>query len=383
MSTLCGVENTTFLEALKATPELDKRDNRGKRHELWFVLLGFILALLRNKDGSLSQIHRSMRNTNQLLCQFLGIKIRLVVSRSELPIILQKVDLEWFKNILFIHFGIGLPATCTKWFACDGKELRGTIAKGKTKGEVTVMVVSHEEGLTIAQDFYNGRKESEKESVRSLLKETGLEKQKLSLDALHFSPKTTTQIARSGGIYLIGLKENQAELYHHMKWISTRLKPKSRWDTGEEKGHGRIESRKYTAFDIQKEDFQDRWKDASLKTLIKVDRVVYDCKKRIQSHQTAFYMSNQEINPINKFELFHAVRNHWQVEVNNHIRDCSLKEDTLRTIKDGISKIASVARTLVLNVLSKLNVRNIKAQLENFADNFQDLLAKLRDIHFL
>lgn len=320
-----------------------------------------------------------MCNTNELLCNFLGIEIRPVVSRSQLPIILQEIDLKWFEYILFAYFGTALP----DWFACDGKELRGTIAKGCTKGEVTVMVTSHEERLTVAQDFYNGKKESEIESVRALLKETELDKQKISLDALHFCPKTAEQIVNSGGIYLIGLKGNQPELYHHMEWISTRLKAKSQWIGEEEKGHGRIESRKYKAYDVQKEDFQDRWQYASLKTLVRVDRRVYDCKKRTYSCQTAYYMSNQEVTKINKYELFHAVRNHWQIEVNNYIRDCSLREDSFRTLKDGVSKIAATARTLVLNILAKLNVKNIKAQLENFADNFPDLLTKLREINFL
>ncbi len=88
------------------------------------------MALLRKRAETLSSAHRSICNTNVMLCQFLGIELRSVVSRSELPLILQKVDLKWFEQILFNHFGIKLPTTCTKWFACDGKELRGSVAHG-------------------------------------------------------------------------------------------------------------------------------------------------------------------------------------------------------------------------------------------------------------
>jgi predicted transposase YbfD/YdcC len=94
-------------------------------------------------------------------------------------------------------------------------------------------------------------------------------------------------------------------------------------------------------------------------------------------------MSNQPISKTNKDELFHAIRNHWQVETSNHIRDVTLNEDNLKTSKKRISRIAAGVRTLTISILSKMNVKNIKAQLEKFADNFQNLLTHLRAVNFL
>lgn len=106
-------------------------------------------------------------------------------------------------------------------------------------------------------------------------------------------------------------------------------------------------------------------------------------KKQTESKETAYYMSNQPISETHKDELFHAIRNHWQVETCNHIRDITLKEDDLRTSQKGVSRITAGVRTLVISILSKMNVKNMKAQLEKFADNFQDLLTHLRAINFL
>ena len=213
MTTLSGDKiTTTFLETLQTTESLDQRDNRGKRHELWFVLLGFVIAFLRNRDGGLSSLHRSMVNTNKELCAFLGIEIKPVVSRAELPIVLQNIDIELFDSILFEYLGVRLPQSLAKWFSCDGKELRGSILKGTTRGEVIVTAVSHQDRITVAQDFHDGQKESERPCVRSLLKTTALEKEKITLDALHFCPDTLNQIEQAGGTYLVGLKENQKEL---------------------------------------------------------------------------------------------------------------------------------------------------------------------------
>lgn len=95
-------------------------------------------------------------------------------------------------------------------------------------------------------------------------------------------------------------------------------------------------------------------------------------------------MSNQPISKTNKDELFHAIRNHWQVETSNHIRDVTLNEDNLKTSKKRISRIPAGVRTLTISILSKkMNVNNIKAQLEKFADNFQNLLTHLRPVNFL
>ena len=94
------------------------------------------------------------------------------------------------------------------------------------------------------QDYYCGQKESEVLIVRRLLEKSGLVSEKVSLDALHCKPMTLELMARSKGKYLVGLKDNQKELKKQIKQaIENRaclLK-----SCGVEKGHGRIDVRKY------------------------------------------------------------------------------------------------------------------------------------------
>ena len=56
-------QEKTFYEHLQTIEGLDLRDSRGKKHDLAFVLLGVMIGLLRDRDGKLSSIHRSMVNT--------------------------------------------------------------------------------------------------------------------------------------------------------------------------------------------------------------------------------------------------------------------------------------------------------------------------------
>ncbi len=63
----------TFFEALQTTPEIDMRDNRGKTHNLPLILLEFVCALLCNRDGNQSSIHRHMQAHHQRLSEELGL----------------------------------------------------------------------------------------------------------------------------------------------------------------------------------------------------------------------------------------------------------------------------------------------------------------------
>ena len=80
---------TSFVTKLKRL--IDKRDNRGKRHELAFVLGGVVLAIMSGRSYA-SSIHRFMKNRLKWLCQVLGYRDAQAVSRAQLPRILDGVD---------------------------------------------------------------------------------------------------------------------------------------------------------------------------------------------------------------------------------------------------------------------------------------------------
>ncbi len=325
----CQKDNRSFFVKLQKAEGLDLRDNRGKRHDLAVVLVGVAIAVLSNRDGCLSSIRRHLTNHYEKLVVALGVEKKRPVSRSQLPRILEKVAVEVFDNLLFEHFGIELAESERKWFASDGKELRGSMASGAKRGEAVVQVVAHENGRTIAQDYYCGQKEAEAVIVRNLLKESDLSGQKISLDALHCQVKTLEMIVESKGKYLVGLKNNQKELRRQV--IKTSENRASFYRTKEtEKGDGRIETRRYEIYDILEMEKAQRWKNCEIRTAIKVRREREELKSGKKSVETSYYVSSE----VGKYEeIVEAIRNHWQVETNNHIRDCTLKEDEMQTKK--------------------------------------------------
>jgi len=332
-------EETTFYEELQKAEGLDLRDNRGKRHDLAFILLGVIMGLLRKRDGNLSSIHRSMVNTHDKLCKHLSVEIPNAVSRAQLPRILGKVNLLKFEQILFEHFTIELSEQEKQWFAGDGKELRGSIEKGSKRGEVLVQLVRHKDGCVLGQSRYNGEKESEKPCLRNLIEAKNAQNQKITADALHLNPLMTSMIEQGKGIFVIGLKENQKELLADMKWHIKNHNPLASHSTVD-KGHGRLEQRHYYHFDVSKEYFDKRWETTGFQSLFKVVRHRTILKNDEHSEETAYYISNAKLSNKTEcaVEYFCAIRNHWSVEVNNHIRDVSLSEDNLRTKKSLLQK---------------------------------------------
>jgi len=89
--------------------------------------------------------------------------------------------------------------------------------------QAVVIALSHESKTVLGQSPQVGKKSSEIPVVRKLIKATGLERNKLTLDAHHCNPKTTGQIHRAEGQYLIQVKENQPTLLKQLKYAGPTL----------------------------------------------------------------------------------------------------------------------------------------------------------------
>jgi len=143
------------------------------------------------------------------LCQALQLTNQTIISRAQLPRLLAKVNGTVLAELVFQRFGLVLTTQQQAWFAADGKELRGSIKAGNKRGEVCVSLLAHATETIVGQTYYNGNKESERPAVAQLLVNTGMQNQKITLDALHLIPLTISSIHRDGGTYLVGLKANQ------------------------------------------------------------------------------------------------------------------------------------------------------------------------------
>ena len=368
-------DKATFSQLLNQTPGLDGRDNRDKKHAIALVISRLVMALCAGRDGRLSSLHRHMVNHYDALRQATNSPQQKPVSRSQLPLLLAKINGVLFAKLFFEWVGVEWDESQKRWFACDGKELRGSIEADQRRRQACVSALDHTTRLVVGQTYYQGQKESERPATRQLLNDAGLYSQKLSLDALHLNPLTVNAIADAGGIYLIGLKANQQALHRYCichalcgRVAFTRLDDSRR-------GHGRVEQRSYRCFALVRSTLDTRWHAGGPLSLVVVSRRRETLRGTLLSEELSYFVSNAEpTTQAHADELFDAVRHHWQVEVMHYQREVTLAEDVFRTGVEAINRLMSSLRTLTMSLLSRCKPKNMAAQLDNFADNLQALI---------
>ncbi len=369
----------SFIKALHSLP--DPRDNRGKRINLAFIVGAVVLAIMSGRSKP-SSIHRYIWNKADWLRKVTKMPGARLISRAHLPRLLRIVPLGELNEIIETHFGVRLEVNQDdEWVAIDGKTLRGTTRADDKQGERTLLAVTHTKRDILAQRPMSGPKTSEITAARELLRETGLEKGKVTLDALHMNPTTTAQINLAGGIYIIQVKDNQEELRKQCKRLAAEDVSLDTITTVE-KGHGRHETRKGVFFDMEKIKFAERWSDSGIRTLIMIERQTVKTAQRKVSSEISYYVSNQEVNleqPNVRSELFTAIRRHWGVESENWIRDVTFNEDNVKTKCADQAHVMACLRTFVVKLFRKANLKNFQAALETFCDcpdKFTDFLCQ-------
>jgi predicted transposase YbfD/YdcC len=372
-----------FVDLLKnELPE--HRDNRGKRHPLALVIAAFVLATLVGRQ-KLSSIHRFMRNRTDWLHELIQTPKIKPISRAHLPRLLDGLNWSVLNELIERCFGVRIQSHETqKWVAIDGKALRGTLDAGEKQN--LILAVVHDTREVVAQARQCGDKSSEIPVVRELLKNSGLEKQKVSLDAHHFNPTTTAQIDQAGGLYLTQVKENQAIFLQQCKMLHTQFLPLVE-TIAHDKEHGRVTTRSTHLFSLTSLTLDSRWKNSGLSTLIVVERETFESTKQKTSFDTSYYVSNAvlESNVIKPLaeELTQAIRFHWGVESNNWIRDVTFNEDHIKTKAGNQAQIMALLRGLAIELIRKTSPKNFQAAIENFSDSVSNLESMLKQVKFL
>ncbi len=293
--------------------------------------------------------------------------------------------IDWFELNAAVdnQFGVRLEKNAqNEWTAIDGKTLRGT----DHHLERTLLAVTHTTRTLQAQRPMTGPKDSGITAARDLLRETGLAEGRVTLDALHFNPKTTAQIDQAGGGYMIQVKDNQPALKAQLMAWATQVKPVGHLRPPAEKAHGRIETRHGTFIALDGLQVDPRWAASGLRTLLVIQRQTVEIASQLHSTETSYYVSNLAVSPDQptvQADLFQSVRGHWRVEADNYIRDVTFCEDDVKTQNGNQGHVLASLRTLTMGLIRKANLPNFRAALDDFADNTQLFKDFLQQVNFL
>jgi len=375
-----GETEQKFIHALKELP--DTRDNRGKRHSLVMLIVTVVFATLVSRS-KVSSIHRYMDNKIQWLREITGIHDAKVISRAHLPRMLTKLDWVALSVVINDCYGEQVKALILdEWISADGKVLRGTLKSGEK--QAIIHAVSHESRIDVAQACQAGDKSSEITVMREFMKETGLEKSKMSLDAHHCNPETMAQIEQAGGQYLIQVKENQPKLLEYCRNLGGQLSFAETVDY--DLSHGLVCTREAHLHQLNLSAIDSRWSKSGLRTLVIMNREAFNKATQEISDETSYYLSNyqHEHKQHTVSHLAKVIRGHWVVESNNWQLDVTFGEDSVKTKNGSQALIMGKLRCFSMNLIrwSKKGINNFQASIEKFTDSPDALISMLKQVNF-
>jgi hypothetical protein len=209
-----GSELIQLLRTLK-----DHRRKQGRRHPLEKVLLIIIMAIMAGAKSERA-IVRFGKNNKKALVRALRIERKEVPERSVIKGVIENIDFKTLQKI-FQTWAINVVSVKEKDFVgIDGKALRGTVKNSQNSLQNFMSIVSvfaSKRKQVLSSGRIQTKKESEIPSVRELIEMLDLRDVTFTLDALHCQEETVKTIKKSKNHYIIGVKENQKNLFLDIK----------------------------------------------------------------------------------------------------------------------------------------------------------------------
>ena len=180
---------TNLVEELKKIK--DFRINEGRRHPLWLVLLIVIMGTMSGYLGYRA-LGDFVTRHKEALIQTLKVPKNRLPSYSTIRRVIMGIDFEEFLSV-FNNWAIAaIEPEVRRWYAVDGKTLRGSqksLEENYTQFVQVVSVYSTTQGLVAGMAQWLSHSNSEIIVVQNLIKTLGLEDAVFTLDALHCQKK--------------------------------------------------------------------------------------------------------------------------------------------------------------------------------------------------
>ena len=260
---------------------------------------------------------------------------------------LQDSFLSWIQAIAQLTEG--------EVIAIDGKTLRHSYNKEKNKGAIQMVSAWATQNHLVLGQVKVDEKSNEITAIPKLLEILDLRGCIVTIDAMGCQKEIATQIIERDGDYVLSLKGNQGNIHQDVEQLfdwaiknDWKNMPHERYQKIE-KGHGRIEIRRYWLMNSVEELIDgDLW--TGLKTMGMVES-----QRKITGKETTverrYYLSSLD-SGIEKFAQ--AVRSHWQIENQLHwCLDVSFNEDNSRIRSGHSAENMAVIRHIALNLISQ------------------------------
>lgn len=357
----------------------DPRIERTRRHNLLDILVIGLCSMLTGGEG-FTDMEVFGRAKLEWLKTFLELP-NGIPSHDTFSRVFSALDPQHFLDC-FVRWVQGLcTALAGDVVAIDGKALRRALNEGASIPYI-VSAWASDHGVVLGQVKVDD-KSNEITAIPELLRALHLHGCIVTIDAMGAQKEIAAQLCDQHADYVLALKDNHPTAHEEIEEFFAdavgpcALEPAPTVTPGTmdffqtvEKGHGRIETRRYwQSTDIQW--FQDKplWKNLHSIGMVESLR----CLKGKSSIERRYFFSSL---PLDAKTFAHAVRQHWGIENPLHWSlDVTFREDQSRARTQYAAQNLATLRRIALNLVKK-NPRPKVSQRQ------KRILAAL-DTHFL
>ena len=357
----------------------DNRQQKGKRYTIGILLMVVILSKLCGENTPYGMAEWAKMRASEL--QRLFGYHRLVkpsnktIQRLTDTTVDDSMLQETIRNYLHQTYGGQQSILVT----IDGKTLRGTIPKGKTRGVHLLAAYLPEEGVVLLQIEVQ-QKENEIVAAPILLQELDLKGRVVSGDAMFTQREISVAVLAQGGDYLWFVKENQQTLHEDVQRFFQEVEHAPGWHIPTlpqavaketSKQSGRIETRHLTV--IPDENNYLNW--PGLNAVFKLERYVTRPQKGDQWSQVVFGITSLPFTPDLARQLLTWTRQHWAIENKLHYRrDVTLREDATRMKHTHQAQVVATLNNFVIALATYMGFSNLASARRFFQARFDALI---------
>jgi len=269
------------------------------------------------------------------------------------PKALQRCFISWVQATF--------PQIDTQQIALDGKETHHSMDPDNDYANLRMISAwAVEQGIVFGQVAVDDTS-NEITALPTVLELVDVHDCDITADALHCQTNTVQAIRAADAHYTISVKSNQKTLYHDIRTTFTTLRADdpqhlSTYETIE-KGHGRIETRRYwVTDDLSRLSTRDAWDDLQSLGMVESERQIGTGIEQ----KTRYFISSRAAQGR---EFAQRVRSHWHIENKLHWRlDVIMDEDSAHIRVGHGPENMAVLRHMAINLLkqepSKISIQS-------------------------
>ncbi len=337
----------------------DYRENHNKQHILVEILVMAVCGAICGANA-FTEIAVIANEKREWFQTFLTLPAG-IPSHDTFNRVLARINPKAIQRCFIAWVQATFPHIDTQQIALDGKELHHSSDPANDYNNLRMISAwAVDQGIVLGQMAVDDTS-NEITALPMVLELVDVQDCDITADALHCQTDTVQDIRTAKAHYTIAVKANQKTLYHDIVRTFTTLRageqPQLPMYETIEKGHGRIETRRYLVTDdLSRLSTCAVWDSLQSIGMVESERRI---GTRIE-HKERYFISSRTADPQ---QFAQRVRSHWHIENKLHWRlDVIMDEDAAHIRVNHGPENMAVLRHMAMNLLkqepSKMSIQS-------------------------